>query len=121
MLQHNLFYFTELQTEDDLLRTNIELNAEHPIFKGHFPGQPILPGVCILQMVKEITEHHAKRSLKLVKADDLKFLSFVDPDQNKLIRMELRINFEDEQIKVVAQLLENATLLFKFKGIFAPK
>ena len=54
MLKDDFFIFTDLQTEGNIVKTDIELNAAHTIFKGHFPDQPILPGVCMLQMVKEV-------------------------------------------------------------------
>ena len=28
----------------------VRLNASHVIYKAHFPGMPITPGVCIIQM-----------------------------------------------------------------------
>ncbi|MDB4901329.1 MAG: 3-hydroxyacyl-ACP dehydratase [Mucilaginibacter sp.] len=121
MLQNDFFTFTELQTEGNIVKTNIELNASHPIFKGHFPDQPVLPGVCMLQMVKEIVEVYINKETKLVKASDLKFLSFIFPDQNKLIQMELKLNIENEWIKADARLLDNAIVLFKFKGTFVGK
>jgi len=118
MLQNDFFTFTGLQTEGNIVKTNIELNAAHPIFKGHFPDQPIVPGVCMVQMVKEIVEASINAETSLLKASDLKFLAFIDPKQNKLIQMELRINIADEGIKVDAKLLDDETVLFKFKGIF---
>ena len=33
----------------------LTLNAEHPIFKGHFPNNPVTPGVCMMQIVKNLT------------------------------------------------------------------
>lgn len=41
MLQHNLFTFNDLKTEENIVKTNIELNTLHSIFTGHFPGQPV--------------------------------------------------------------------------------
>ncbi len=29
--------------------------ADHPIFKGHFPGHPIFPGVCQVEMMAQAT------------------------------------------------------------------
>ena len=36
----------------------LTLNAEHPIFKGHFPNNPVTPGVCMMQIVKNLTANH---------------------------------------------------------------
>ena len=118
MLQNTFFTFSDLQVEGNIVKTDIKLNAGHPIFKGHFPEQAVVPGVCMLQMVKEILEVYIKKDTRLIKAGDLKFLSFIYPDENKLIQMVIKITMEDERIIVNAQLLDNVLILFKFKGIF---
>ena len=28
----------------------VELNSEHTVYQGHFPGHPVVPGVCLLQL-----------------------------------------------------------------------
>jgi len=118
MLQHHLFTFTDLQIEGDTVKTNIKLNPSHPIFKGHFPDNPILPGVCMMQMVKEVAEAYTNKKIKLFLAQDIKFLLVIHPEENTMIQMELKINMEDERIRIVAQLLNNAIVFFKFKGTF---
>ena len=42
---------------------NIILNKDHEIFKGHFPGNPVTPGVCMMQIVKELTEEFTGKKL----------------------------------------------------------
>jgi 3-hydroxyacyl-[acyl-carrier-protein] dehydratase len=118
MLQNTFFTFSDLQVAGNIVKTDIKLNAGHPIFKGHFPEQPVVPGVCMLQMVKEIMEAYIKADTRLIKAGDLKFLSFIYPDENKLIQMEMKITMEDERIIADARLQDSAAILFKFKGIF---
>ena len=34
----------------------VSLNASHIIYEAHFPGNPVTPGVCIIQIVKELVE-----------------------------------------------------------------
>ncbi|WP_158996395.1 3-hydroxyacyl-ACP dehydratase [Mucilaginibacter sp. L196] len=118
MLHPHLFTFTDLQAEGDRLKTIIKLNAGHPIFKGHFPGQPVLPGVCMMQMVKEVTEVYIDKKIRLQKARELKFLSFIDPIEYSSIQMELSIKTTDDEIKVDARLLSDTILFFKFSGMF---
>jgi 3-hydroxyacyl-[acyl-carrier-protein] dehydratase len=121
MLQHHLFTFTDLQTDGGTVKTDIKLNPSHPIFKGHFLENPILPGVCMMQIVKEVAEAYLNKKIKLSLAQDLKFLSVINPEENNMIQLELKINMEDEKIRIVAQLSGNATVFFKFKGNFVQR
>ena len=121
MLQHGFFTFTALQTEGDMVKTTIKLTPAHPIFMGHFPGEPVLPGACMVQMVKEMVDVYLSKETRLVKASDLKFLSFIHPDGNESIQMEIKMNIEEELIRVVARLLDHEVVLFKFKGSFAQR
>jgi 3-hydroxyacyl-[acyl-carrier-protein] dehydratase len=121
MLHPDFFTFSNLQVEGEMVKTQIQLNPAHPIFNGHFPGQPILPGVCMLQMVKEVLEAQLGLSTRLLKADDLKFLSFITPEDDKPIQLEIKMTTENNQITVNARLLNNDAVLFKFRGMFVQR
>ena len=44
----------------------ITINKNHAIFDGHFPQNPIVPGVCMLQMVKDLMEDELNKSIHLL-------------------------------------------------------
>ena len=46
---------------------NIKLDPEHFIYKAHFPGEPITPGVCIMQIAKELLEEAEEDEMNGVK------------------------------------------------------
>ncbi|MDR0863631.1 MAG: beta-hydroxyacyl-ACP dehydratase [Candidatus Symbiothrix sp.] len=57
----------------------LSLNKEHFIYKSHFPGNPITPGVCLIQICKELMERQTGETLFLQKIHNVKFLSVIDP------------------------------------------
>jgi 3-hydroxyacyl-[acyl-carrier-protein] dehydratase len=57
----------------------LSLNKAHFIYKAHFPDNPITPGVCIIQICKELMELHTGEVLFLQKIHNVKFLSVIDP------------------------------------------
>ena len=43
----------------------LRLNPEHFIYQAHFPGEPVTPGVCILQIGKELLAELLQESLEI--------------------------------------------------------
>lgn len=127
MLQGDFFHITTLQTAGDTVKVLLEINPAHAIFEGHFPGQPVVPGVCLMQMVKEITEKVLGKETRLVKAGQIKFLALLIPAENQPLQMELKFRVREDptsinskwETEVDAQLVNETTVFFKFKGLFA--
>ena len=60
----------------------IAIGADHPAFDGHFPGQPVLPGVALLSMVMEAVSARPGFQVLLGATptlDQVKFLGPVRP------------------------------------------
>jgi len=105
--------------EADKIEAVLKINPEHEIFQGHFPGQPVVPGVCMMQIVKELVETVTGRSLRLHTGLDLKFLSVIDPGKNNTIHAEINYTvLASGDINVTARLFYSETTFFKFKGVF---
>ena len=75
MLQNDFFTITAVSGEGHSFNVMLELNASHTIFDGHFPGHPVVPGACLMQMVQEVTETVLGSELRLIRADHLKFIA----------------------------------------------
>jgi len=58
---------------------NIILNPDHLIYKAHFPGQPVTPGVCILQMLQELLSIEMGKQLFIKNIKNAKFISMMSP------------------------------------------
>ena len=71
-----------------------------PFFAGHFPGNPVTPGVCMMQIVKELTEEFTGLKLFLKTASNVKFMAIINPFETPDLKLQLDINQTEEEIKV---------------------
>ncbi|HBV13819.1 3-hydroxyacyl-ACP dehydratase [Chryseobacterium carnipullorum] len=78
----------------------IHLNKDHAIFKGHFPGNPVTPGVCMMQIVKELTEEFTGSKLFLKTASNVKFMAIINPFETPDLKLQLDITENEEDVKV---------------------
>jgi len=119
MLKDDFFTISSIQKENNSFKIMLELNAMHKIFEGHFPGQPVVPGACMLQMVKEVTEIILIKKIQLTKADNIKFLLLINPNEHKALLMTLTCNISEDGIaNVSANLSNGSSVCFKFSGSF---
>jgi 3-hydroxyacyl-[acyl-carrier-protein] dehydratase len=117
--QDELLIIGKSITSDDLIIFDIDINSDSPILKGHFPGQPVVPGACMLQLVKDALEIALKSNVQLKQAAQLKFLRPVIPKNN--LALQLNINYklsENGDYTLQANIMNASALCFKFQGIF---
>lgn len=70
----------------------VQLNNQHDIFKGHFPGNPVTPGVCMMQIIKELSQEILGSSLFMTSSSNVKFMALINPDVHSVLRLELEIS-----------------------------
>jgi len=94
----------------------ITINKSHKIFEGHFPGIPVVPGVCMMQIVLEMMEVSTGKQVSLVAADTMKFLSVINPEQNKEIDVVVNYTEDGGRMQISANLFEGPVIFFKLKA-----
>lgn len=111
----NDFFFIEDSTyTEDSGVYYISLEASHIIFSAHFPGNPITPGVCMVQMATECLEKQLGRRLYLREVKNIKFLSVLSPEEKTKLKLILsNIKEETEGCKVQVTISSEETLYAK--------
>lgn len=115
ILLDNLYTIVSTPEEStEAVRFQIRLNADSVIFKAHFPGEPIMPGACIVQMVQELFSVWTKREVEIVKIVNLKFLSVIKPDEVLDLDVAIKIKKEeDQQVHINADIVKDETTYTK--------
>ncbi len=89
-----------LEQQEDQVTAKIFINKDHSIFKGHFPGNPVMPGVCIMQIIKELTEQIVKCKLFMAQSSNIKFKAIINPETHPELQMQLKIKEEKDIVKI---------------------
>lgn len=118
-LLNNFYTILESNTNEKGLSVLVKIDKEHSIFEGHFPNHPVTPGVCTMQIIKELSEEHLGKKLMLKMARNVKFMAIINPQQNEDVRFDLAIDTDengDYSIKSTVLIDENPAL--KFGGVY---
>lgn len=119
ILKDDLYTITAFTETDGQIHSAIRLNPQHRIFEGHFPGQPVLPGVCMVQIIKELVETATGKTWTMSQSDYLKFLSPIIPADGQTIEATVTMKQkEHDELFVTGTLLCDERVCFKSKATF---
>lgn len=118
MLFENKFYsVNQEELAEGTASFNITINDAHEIFDGHFPDNPITPGVMQMEMVKELLSRIVEKELNLVSMGNCKFLAILNPKETPSV--DLVFNYvlqEDGQFKVSGQIKKEDVIYLKINA-----
>ena len=119
-LTEGFFIIESTNDSDNGFEAVLRTNPEHPIYKAHFPGSPITPGVCVIQAAGELLENKLDRKLYLQSIKNVKFLMVIIPEEGKKIRYSFSNIVEDENgVKAQVVVSDDAMVYAKISLIFS--
>ena len=119
-LLNSLYRIRSKAVTDAFVRYDIHLDANHLIYQAHFPGDPITPGVCIIQIAKELLEDHLGRHLEIQIVKNVKFLNVISPVEKSRITYVFEKITTDDTTKICqaqVQVLSDGTPMVKLSFI----
>lgn len=110
-LKNNLYKIIRKEGTGPVANYAIELIPSCVIYAAHFPGRPVTPGVCIVQMGKELVEdllsgqRSAPCRLDIRKVKNVKFLSVISPEESLHLTYQVKkLVLSDDGTAVEAQM-----------------
>lgn len=108
MMLNDFYQIQNYKEVDNVFIFDITLNTQHKIFEGHFPEQPIVPGVCTLQIIKECAEMILNSKTVIQSISSCKYLKAINPIESNLIQLLLTVSEKDNN---ETQLIANGIYL----------
>jgi len=115
---NQLIQFGTLETEDSGYNLPFSILRSSPVFEGHFPNQPILPGVAMIELVQLAAELVLKDKLALKSAGNFKFLMMMDPDKVNSANFNFSILEKENGWRVKGQIKNNEGVFFKADAFY---
>ncbi len=121
ILKNDFFTTRQFTEEDNTLKYQIQLNPTHEIYKAHFPGNPVTPGVCITQIVQELVTEHLQQKFFLSRIIRAKFTNVVNPLEYPDIDIDINIEEEaDSAYRVTAKVYKQEVDFASISLILTP-
>ena len=94
--------------EDNNYKIKLTLNSDHTIYKAHFPNNPITPGVCLLQIAKEICQKFIYDNKKIIvsKCKNIKFLYPINPLENAEIIYKIKTEQNLDSTSLTIEIID---------------
>jgi len=109
-----------IESEDDNYLSALKnVTVNEPFFQGHFPGQPIMPGVLILEAMAQATgllafssmnDGHESKLYMLVGIDKSRFRGQVIPGDQLILNVRLKRNMRGIGIFECKALVDGAVV-----------
>lgn len=104
MLVKDYYKIEQVTKVADEYKYCISLNRECKVYEGHFPGTPVSPGVCNIQMVKECAEQVVGCQLLMNNLQMCRLTTLVTPIEHPQVEVCMTIQQEDNVYKLKASI-----------------
>lgn len=121
ILKNSLYTIADKRMEGSGIFYQILLDKNHFIYKAHFPNEPITPGVCIIQIAKELLEDYLHEEYEISHVKNIKFLSVLSPLSTPSVAYvfdKITILPETNECKTQVQVQQDNVLFAKLSIIF---
>ena len=114
-LEGNFYKVHTIEQVEDSYKVEVELFADHPIYKGHFPQQAVVPGVCTLTIIRECLGEILSNEVSFKSIKECKYVSALIPQEDLRIIINLTIT-DCDKISATVVRGDNQQPVLKLKA-----
>lgn len=95
---------------------HISLLPDSVVYEGHFPEQPVSPGVCNIQLIKECAEQVAGKPLWMNNLQQCRLTTLITPLEYPTVEVRLLLEEKEAGYKLKATLGKEENIYLDMKA-----
>lgn len=117
MLFENYYYeVVGREGAGDTTCFHIRLLPDCTVYRGHFPGHPVSPGVFNIETIRELAMRVTGRRLLVRRIRQCRFIAVVTPDETPRLDVNLRLTAAETGWLVDADIADAEKTYMTFRG-----
>lgn len=115
-LHHHYYELMAMHTGGKSGCFYITLRPDCEVYRGHFPGNPVCPGVFHIQTVKELTEWLAGCRMRIRSIRQCRLTAVASPSICPELRVDISLSPAEDGFSVLANISDVERTYMEFKG-----
>lgn len=117
MLLSNRYFAVESQQQHEgSAHYHVRLLADCDVYRGHFPGNPVSPGVCNIEMIRECFAMALGGAPRIHTIDRCRFTAVASPVKSPELDIDMEWTTAEDGYHLVAVLKDGEQQYMDFKG-----
>jgi len=104
MFQNPIYHIESVRDGD----FTVSFDCAHRIFAAHFPGRPVLPGACIIEMARRLASEYYGAPLDIRRCRMVKFLKMIEPGEISGVVFSFRILSDSPDMSRISTTVRSA-------------
>ena len=114
-LENNFYTINNIeQKSDDAFAVEVTILPEHQIYEGHFPQQPVVPGVCTLTIIRECIGNILSKEVSFASIKECKYVSALIPQED--LRIMINLTICESKVTALVERVDDQQTVLKLKA-----
>lgn len=114
-LENNFYTINNIeQKSDDAFAVEVTILPEHQIYEGHFPQQPVVPGVCTLTIIRECIGNILSKEVSFSSIKECKYVSALIPQED--LRIMINLTISESKVTALVERVDDKQTVLKLKA-----
>ena len=94
----------------------VALLPDSPVYRGHFPGRPVSPGVCQVELIRQCAERLTGQRLRIAAVSQCRFTAVASPSVAPEVEVRIAATPAGAKWRIEACVSDAERVYVEYKG-----